>query len=134
MRTRRKITTVLAAGTLAAGLLAGGATTASADVAPMSCYGSAQSFSTTNKVWPAYPNWKKTTRNCADVNVKAAVGADVQACFYQGKDSQGKDKPHKCYPERWLSKGVWDTAVTDVADGKKFYLKFDRNTSGLIAF
>ncbi|MGV9884080.1 hypothetical protein [Streptomyces sp. NPDC003006] len=129
MHTRRKITTALAAGTLAAGLLAGGAVTASADVAPKSCYGSAKNFSTTNKVWPAYPNWAKTTTNCADVNVKARVGANVQACF-----DQGTGNPYKCYPKRWLSQGVWDTAVTDVQNGKKFYLKFDRNTSGLIAY
>lgn len=129
MRVRNKITTVVAAATLAAGLLAGGATTASADVAPKSCYGSAKSFSTTNKVWPAYPNWATTTSNCADVNVKANIGANVEACFYQGAN-----QPHKCYPQRWLSQGVWDTAVTDVANGKKFYLKFDRNTSGLIAY
>ncbi|QEV21477.1 hypothetical protein [Streptomyces alboniger] len=129
MRTRTKITTALAAGTLAAGLLAGSAGTASADVTPRSCYGSAKNFSTTNKVWPAYPNWATTTPNCADVNVKATIGANVTACF-----DQGPGRPHKCYPQRWLSQGVWDTAVTDVSNGKKFYLKFDRNTSGKIAY
>ncbi|MFD0418601.1 hypothetical protein [Streptomyces sp. NPDC127108] len=129
MRTRRKIATALAAGTMTAGLLTGGALTASADVAPMSCYGSAKNFSTTNKVWPAYPNWARTTAHCADVNVKARVGAYVKACF-----DRGPGQPHKCYAKRWLSQGVWDTAVTDVPNGKKFYLKFDRNTSGLIAY
>ncbi|MEU7648144.1 MULTISPECIES: hypothetical protein [Streptomyces] len=129
MRSHRKIATALAVGTLAAGLLTGGAGTASADVSPMACYDGAKNFSTTNKVWPAYPNWATTTTACADVNVKATIGANVQACFYQGEGV-----PHKCYPQRWLSQGVWDTAVTDVANGKKFYLKFDRNTSGKIAY
>ncbi|MFH9075792.1 hypothetical protein [Streptomyces alboflavus] len=129
MRTRRKIATALAAGTMTAGLLTGSALTASADVAPMSCYGSGKAFSTTNKVWPAYPKWAKTTSQCADVNVKARVGAYVQACF-----DRGPDEPHKCYRKRWLSQGVWDTAVTNVPDGKKFYLKFDRHTGGVIAY
>ncbi|GGL73112.1 hypothetical protein GCM10010095_67380 [Streptomyces anthocyanicus] len=128
MRTRTKLTTVLASGTLAAGLLVGGASSASAGTA-QTCYGGADDFSTTNKVWPAYPQWRTTSARCADVNVKATVGAYVQACFYQGAG-----EPHKCYAKRWLSQGVWDTAVTDVLNGKKFYLKFDRSTWGKVAY
>lgn len=92
MRTRTKLTTVLASGTLAAGLLVGGASSASAGTA-QTCYGGAVDFSTTNKVWPAYPQWRTTSARCADVNVKATVGAYVQACFYQAPANRTSATP-----------------------------------------
>ena len=127
MRTRsyRAAGVLTAAVLTASGLTA--AITGTATAAPattQSCYGSAKSFSTVNKVWPAYPNWAYTTSNCADINVKPNATVSVQTCW----------KDHSCNSPRTIRAGQWGLAATKVLDGSKFYLKFSGNVSGQIAY
>lgn len=116
-------TVVLAAG----GLTAATATTAGA--AAQSCYGSAKSY-TTDSVdsWPASPAWAYTTSNCADINVKPNNGTYVQTCFDPTSGAS------YCNAKRWIAAGTWGLAATDVNNGTKFFLLFDRASSGITAY
>ncbi|GAA2385517.1 hypothetical protein GCM10010420_05050 [Streptomyces glaucosporus] len=126
MRIRSRAVRVLTATALVLGgtTAATGASAAEAPVTVQSCYGSGKSFTTTNKVWPAYPNWAYTTSNCADINIRPNVTVQVQTCW----------KDHSCNKLRTIRAGEWGLAATDVYDGSRFYLKFDRNVSGTIAY
>lgn len=114
----------------AALLMTGGAaavTTGAATAAPstaQSCYGSGKAFTTANKVWPKYPNWAYTTANCADINIKPNATVSVRTCW----------KNHACNAPRTIRAGQWGLAAEDVLNGTKFYLKFNRDVGGTVAY
>lgn len=132
MRIRSHTIRVLTAAALMAGGLTA-ATTASATAAPatvQSCYGSAKSYATDSyNQWPAFPSgWAYATSNCADINVKPSSGTNVRTCFATSSGS------YYCNSYRWIAGGTWGLAATDVKDGTKFHLEFDRYSSGLVAY
>ncbi|MEU6349052.1 hypothetical protein ABZ896_06960 [Streptomyces sp. NPDC047072] len=122
-----------AAGMLATVVLTAGGltavTTATANAAAESCYGSAKSYSTDSyNSWPKAPSYATTTSNCADINVKPSSGTYVQTCFAPTSGD------NYCNSMRWIAAGTWGLAATDVKDGTKFYLQFDRAGSGTTAY
>ncbi|MEV6168069.1 hypothetical protein AB0L99_07560 [Streptomyces sp. NPDC051954] len=131
MHIRSRTAGILATVVLTAGGLTA-ATAATASAAPavaQSCYGSAKNYSTDSLLsWPAYPAWAYTTSNCADINVKPNSGTYVQTCFDPTSGA------NYCNAMRWIPAGTWGLAATDVNNGTKFYLQFDRANSGITAY
>ncbi|MGW7542834.1 hypothetical protein ACWGKQ_17245 [Streptomyces sp. NPDC054770] len=118
--------TALTAGGLTA---AGTATATAAPSAAESCYGSAKSYTTSpSNWWPAGAAWAYTTSNCADINVKPNTDVNVKTCF----DPTSGDS--YCNASRKISAGTWGLAATNVSDGTKFFLQFDRSSSGIVAY
>lgn len=124
---RRKAAAVLATLALTAtGLLSISAGTAQA--AAQSCNGTARNYVTDEvNSWP-HASVAVTTSNCYDINVKPSAGTSVRTCFFPSS------APAYCNSWRWLNGGVWGLAATDVKDGTKFYLDFDRYSTGLVAY
>ncbi|MFF2846587.1 hypothetical protein ACFVT5_09665 [Streptomyces sp. NPDC058001] len=128
MHIRSRTTGVLAAAVLAAGALtaATGASAVAAPAGATSCYGSAKSYRTDSlHRWPQNGGYTYTTSNCADINVKPVSGLWVQTCFA----STGQ-----CNKATWITGGTWGTAATGVLNNTKYYLHFDRASSGQVAY
>lgn len=131
MYIRSRAVRILAITALTAGGLtaAGTATATAAPSAAESCYGSAKSYSTdSNNWWPQGSAWAYTTSNCADINVKPSSGVYVKTCFAPTSGDS------YCNSYRWIAAGTWGLAATDVNDGTKFFLQFDRSSSGSVAY
>ncbi|MFZ3467695.1 hypothetical protein ACODT3_38925 [Streptomyces sp. 4.24] len=126
----RRHKTAAALGTLIitlAGLFVGSAGTAQA--AAQSCYGSGRSYaSDEGNYWPHGDALAVSTSNCSDINVKPGSGTYVRTCFVPSSGGW------YCNGWRWINGGSWGLAATDVKDGTKFYLAFDRHSTGSVAY
>jgi len=105
----------------------------SSDLAIMSCYGSARSYTAESNNgdaarWPA-TGYATTTSNCIDINVKSNQSEYVKACLYQSSTGSWS-----CNAYRWIPGGTWGEAATDVLDGTRFYLLFDMSSNGIVAY
>lgn len=104
------------------------------EVSTQSCYGSAKSYTAVYLApgiyeWPASPGWAYATSNCNDINVKPTNGSTkVRTCF----DPTSGDV--YCNAWRSVPDDTWGEAASDVANGTKFYLEFDRASRGYVAY
>ncbi|MFJ8011836.1 hypothetical protein [Streptomyces sp. NPDC096339] len=124
---RRKAAAALAALALTStGLLAVSAGTAQAGA--LACNDTARNFVTDEvNSWP-HDTLAVTTSYCYDINVKPSADTKVRTCFVPS------NAPWYCNAERSLKAGVWGLAATDVKDGTKFYLLFDRYSTGRVSY
>ncbi|WP_329382585.1 hypothetical protein OG625_19765 [Streptomyces sp. NBC_01351] len=124
---RRKAAATLATLALTAtGLLAVSAGTAQAGA--LACNDTARNYVTDEvNSWP-HASLAATTSNCYDINVKPSAGTYVRTCFVPSSGGW------YCNSYRWISGGVWGLAATDVKDGTKFYLDFDRYSTGRVSY
>ncbi|WP_405577156.1 hypothetical protein [Streptomyces sp. NBC_01190] len=122
---RSRTTTLLAAGLLAAGaVVAAGEQASAAPTTAQSCLGSAHSYTTGYDDWPS-PGYATTTSNCSDINVKPNKTVAVRTCFR----STGA-----CNAWRTISGGTWGLAATGVLNGTSFFLSFNQDNSGHVAY
>ncbi|MFD4240093.1 hypothetical protein ACFWP3_00490 [Streptomyces sp. NPDC058525] len=124
---RRKAAAALATLALTAtGLFS--VSTGTAQAAALACNDTARNYVTDEvNSWP-HASVAVTTSNCYDINVRPNAGTKVRTCFFPSS------APSYCNGWRWLNGGVWGLAATDVKDGTKFYLEFDRYSTGRVSY
>ncbi|MFC7308992.1 hypothetical protein ACFQVC_32895 [Streptomyces monticola] len=109
------------------------AETAKSPAAAETCYGSAVGYTAIGTgfdtaEWP-YGDWKYTTKNCGDINIKTNYSRWVRVCWkYIPCDDWVP-----AYAGKWT---VVNTHRDSIPDGWGFYLEFQggNNSTGAVAF
>ncbi|MFB6617847.1 hypothetical protein ACIGFK_12155 [Streptomyces sp. NPDC085524] len=126
MFTRKAAATLATLALTATGLLA--VSTGTAQAGALACNDTARNYVTDEvNTWP-HDVLAVTTSYCNDINVKANATAKVRTCFVPSSGGW------YCNSFRWVYAGTWGLAATDVKDGTKFYLEFDRYSTGRVSY
>lgn len=119
MPMRQRIAATAISAVLAGGAIGLAPAAQARDIAPASCYGSANSYhKPAGTYWLPAGDVFSTSGACTDINIKPNTNRYVKVCF----ETNGR---LECQPNYKLARaGQWNVIATNVRDGALFAFEF----------